>query len=124
MATFLYKAVNAQGRFAEGRLEASDKRGAVSQLEGMGFIPVSVEEPIGARSSAFSKIRLSRVSRRDILFFTEELSTLVQAGLPLDRTLSIVRETVHKPALRVVIDDVLKQIKGGKSLAEDRKSVV
>jgi general secretion pathway protein F len=118
MATFLYKAVNAQGRFAEGRMEASDKRGAVSQLESMGLIPVTVEEPVGSRPSPLSSLQLRRISRRDILFFTEELSTLVHAGLPLDRTLSIIAETVQKPALRVVVENVLRQIKGGKSLAE------
>jgi general secretion pathway protein F len=118
MATFLYKAVNAQGRFAEGRMEASDKRGVVSQLEGMGLIPVSVEEPVGSRPSLLLSLQLSRISRRDILFFTEELSTLVHAGLPLDRTLSIISETVQKPALRAVVENVLRQIKGGKSLAE------
>jgi type II secretion system protein F len=118
MATFLYKAVNAQGRFAEGRLEASDKRGAASQLERMGLIPVTVDEPLASRPSLFSRVHLRGISRRDILFFTEELATLVHAGLPLDRTLQIITETVHKPALRGVIENVLKQIKGGKSLAE------
>jgi general secretion pathway protein F len=118
MATFLYKAVNAQGQFAEGRMEASDKRGVVSHLEGMGLIPVSVEEPVGSRPSLLSSLQLRRISRRDILFFTEELSTLVHAGLPLDRTLSIISETVQKPALRAVVENVLRQIKGGKSLAE------
>jgi len=118
MPTFLYRAVNAQGRFAEGRLEASDKRGAVSRLEGMGLIPVSLEEPLGKRPPVFSSLRMRGISRRDVLFFTEELSTLVHAGLPLDRTLSIILETVRKPALRTIVQDVLKQIKGGKSLAE------
>jgi general secretion pathway protein F len=118
MAVFLYRAVNAQGRFAEGRLDAADKRSAVSQLETMGLIPVSVEEPFGRRPSLFSKFQLSGISRRDILFFTQELATLIHAGLPLDRTLSITADTVQKPALRVVIQNVLKQVKGGKSLAE------
>jgi general secretion pathway protein F len=99
-------------------MEASDKRGVVSQLESMGLIPVSVEEPVGSRPSVLSSLQLRRISRRDILFFTEELSTLVHAGLPLDRTLSIISETVQKPALRVVVENVLRQIKGGKSLAE------
>ena len=63
-------------------------------------------------------LRLQRVTRKDILFFTEELATLVRAGLPLDRSLSITRELAPKQVLREVIDDLLKQIKGGKSLAE------
>jgi len=99
MAVFNYKAVNAQGGFAEGR-------------------PVSIEEPAKAKANILPKLHLQGVSRKDILFFTEELSTLVGAGLPLDRSLGITAELASRPALRVVIENVLKQIKGGKSLAE------
>ncbi|HEY2379841.1 MAG TPA: type II secretion system F family protein [Terriglobia bacterium] len=116
--TFLYKAVSAQGKFSEGRLEAADKRSAVSQLEAMGLIPVTVDPPFQSRSSGLPKIQLRGISRRDILFFTEQLATLIHAGLPLDRVLSITADTAQKPALRTVVESVLKQIKGGKSLAE------
>lgn len=118
MGAFVYKAVNAQGRFAEGRLEAADTRAAAFRLQSMGLIPVSIEEPASRGPSILPKIQLQRVTRKDILFFTEELYTLVHAGLPLDRSLTIAAELTSKPALRAVIQDVLKQIKGGKSLAE------
>ena len=120
MATFRYKAVNAQGSFSEGQLEAVDTRSAAYRLQGMGLIPVSIEQPSFQRagSGLVAKFYLQRISRKDILFFTEELSTLVRAGLPLDRSLAITAELASKPALRAVIHDVLKQIKGGKSLAE------
>ena len=118
MATFSYKAVNTQGRFSEGRLEANDARAAAFRLQSMGLIPVSIEEPSKRAGSLLPKIELQRITRKDILFFTEELSTLVHAGLPLDRSLGITAELASKPALRRVIEDVLKQIKGGKSLAE------
>ncbi|HLH30737.1 MAG TPA: type II secretion system F family protein [Terriglobia bacterium] len=116
--TFLYKAVNAQGKFSEGRLDAADKRAAVSQLESMGLIPVTIDQPLQGRTSVLPKIQLRGISRRDILFFTEQLATLIHAGLPLDRALTITAETAQKPAFRAVVESVLKQIKGGKSLAE------
>ena len=115
---FRYKAVNAHGAYSEGQLDATDTRAAVYRLQSMGLIPVSIEEPAGRRSSRSKGILLQRVSRKDILFFTEELSTLVHAGLPLDRSLTIAAELASKPALRNVIHDVLKQIKAGGSLAE------
>jgi general secretion pathway protein F len=118
MGTFVYKAVNAQGKFAEGRLEAADTRAASFRLQSMGLIPVSIEEPSKRRASGLPKIQFQRVTRKDILFFTEELYTLVHAGLPLDRSLTIAAELASKRALRAVIEDVLQQIKGGKSLAE------
>ena len=116
MAIFRYKAVNAHGAFSEGQVDAADTRSVVSRLQTMGLIPVSIDEPAGHVRA--KKIYLQRVSRKDILFFTEELSTLIHAGLPLDRSLAIAAELASKPALRSVVHDVLNQIKGGKSLAE------
>ncbi len=118
MGTFVYKAVNRQGRPTEGRLEAADSRAASFSLEKMGLIPVSIAEPVSRERLNLARFGLRWVSRRDILFFTEELSTLVRAGLPLDRSLSVAAELTSNPTLKNVIHDILKQIKGGQSLAE------
>ena len=119
MGTFAYKAVNPQGKHFRGRVEAADVSAAAFSVRNMGLIPMSIDEPSTKRSGAsLPTLRLQRVTRKDILFFTEELATLVRAGLPLDRSLSITRELAPKQALKEVIDDLLKQIKGGKSLAE------
>jgi type II secretory pathway component PulF len=122
MATYSYKAVNAEGKFSEGRLEAADTRTAASRLQSMGLVPVSIEEPVQKNKSVLPGLNFQWITRRDILFFTEELTTLVRAGLPLDRALSVTAELTSKPALRAVVLDVLKQIKGGKSLAESLAS--
>ena len=118
MSIYRYKAVNAQGSFSEGQVDATDTRTAAYRLQSMDLIPLAIEEPRGRRTSRLPALRLHRVSRKDVLFFTEELATLVRAGLPLDRSLTITAELASKPALRSVINDILKQIKGGKSLAE------
>ncbi len=119
MGTFAYKAVNPQGKHFQGRVEAADVSAAAFSVRNMGLIPVSIDEPSTKPSGrSLPTLRLQRVTRKDILFFTEELATLVRAGLPLDRSLSITRELAPKQVLREVIDDLLKQIKGGKSLAE------
>src|SRR5215475_13246907 len=118
MSIFSYKAVNPQGKFTEGHLEAVDSRAAALHLQTMGLVPVALQEPTKRAGFQLPKIHLKGISRKDILFFTEELSTLVHAGLPLDRSLAITAELTSKPALRSVIQDVLKQIKGGRSLAE------
>jgi general secretion pathway protein F len=118
MATFRYKAVNAQGAFSEGQVDAVDTPTVLYRLQSMGLIPVSIDEPAGQRAARSKKIYFLHVSKKDILFFTEELSTLIHAGLPLDRSLAVTAELASKPALRAVIYDVLNQIKGGKSLAE------
>src|SRR5262249_6018965 len=60
----------------------------------------------------------TRGRHRDILFFTQELSTLLNAGVPLDRALSITSELTERPKFRSVVLDVLRVLKGGKSLAD------
>ena len=124
MGVFLYKAVNSRGEFAEGQLEAPDTRAAAFSLQNMGLIPVSIETPTPSRSRGFdlSRFRIRMVTRRDILFFTEELTTLVRAGLPLDRSLTITAELASSPGMESIIRAVLKDIKGGKSLAEALES--
>ncbi len=116
MSQFSYKAVTREGRLTQGRLEASDPRTVTQRIQGMGLIPISIEEAIAKTEQR--RLQFQRITQKDLLFFSEELATLVKAGLPLDRSLSITAELASKPALRSVILDVLKQIKGGKSLAE------
>ena len=56
--------------------------------------------------------------KRDVLFFTQELSTLLNAGVPLDRALSITAELTERASFRSLVLDVLRVLKGGKSLAD------
>lgn len=116
MPQFSYKAVSPQGRLTDGQIEALDRRAVTLKIQNMGLIPVSVEE--AAVRSGSRRLHLQRITRKDILFFTEELATLVRAGLPIDRSLSITAELASKPALRAIVLDVLKRIKAGNSLAE------
>jgi general secretion pathway protein F len=116
MGQFSYRAVSREGRVTQGRIEASDQRAVTQRIQGMGLIPISIEQAVAKQPRG--QTYFQGVTQKDILFFSEELSTLVKAGLPLDRSLSIAAELASKPALRAVIQDILKQIKGGKSLAE------
>ena len=119
MALFLYKAVNATGGFSEGKMEAADSKVVSFRLQGMGLIPYSINEASAQGAGGIlQNIHFQRISAKDILFFTEELSTLIHAGLPLDRSLTITAELAAKPAMRAIVNNVLKEIKGGKSLAE------
>jgi general secretion pathway protein F len=116
MSQFLYKAVARDGRLSQGRIDAPDQRTVAQRIEGMGLIPITIEQ--AAAKSERGRTYFQRITQKDMLFFTEELSTLVNAGLPLDRSLAITAELASKPALRVIVLDILKQIKSGKSLAE------
>jgi len=121
MPFFQYKAVTAEGRVVEGTLEAPDRQGAVARLEEQGQLPIKVFS--GDDQGVFgSDLKLpwqrKRVPRGELLIFTQELSALLQAGLPLDRCLTILTDLTENAYLREIVGNLLKEIKGGKSLSE------
>ncbi len=121
MPLFQFKAVTPEGKVVEGTLEAIDERSALARLEEQGQMPIllSGEQVSGLLGR---EIQLpwnrKRVSQHDLLVFTHELSSLSSAGLPLDRSLSILAELTENDYLKEVVGDLLKEIKGGKSLSE------
>ena len=121
MAYFQYRAVTAEGKVVEGTLQAVDQRAVVAQLEEQGQLPITVtsdqEGGLFGREVSLPW-RRKRVPQQDLLAFTQELSTLLSAGLPLDRSLGILTELTENEYFSEIIKDLLREIKGGKSLSE------
>ncbi len=119
MAEYLYKATTHSGETVEGSMEGKDEEAIVQNLHQLGYIPIRIfstqEEAAGFR---FSSLLSKRVGVRDLLAFTQELSTLVSAGLPLDRSLNILGTLTENKRLREAVKDVLKRVEGGSSLTE------
>lgn len=121
MAFFEYKAVTAAGKIIEGTLEAADERSAAARLGEQGQFPIKLVSP---DSSALLGREITlpwqrkKVPQKDLLVFTQELSTLIKAGLPLDRSLAILSDLTENTYLKEIVQDLLREIKGGKSLSE------
>lgn len=119
MAEYLYKATTLSGEPVEGSMEGKDEKAIVQGLQQLGYIPIRIvsseEKGAARRTSSFLP---RRVGLRNLLVFTQELSTLVSAGLPIDRSLQILGSLTENRRLREVVQDILKQIEGGNSLAE------
>lgn len=121
MAFFQYKAVTADGKVVEGTLEAADEQTVFARLSEQGQMPINVRsEKEGGFLGREVTLpwRRKRVSHGELLIFTQELSTLVEAGLPLDRSLTILADLTENDYLRGVVKDLLTEIKAGKSLSE------
>jgi len=123
MPTFFYKAVGKDGGIVNGVVEESTDRAAAVKLQDMGLVPIQ----LGTRQSRRLwdlelRWNLSGVRSKDLMFFTQELSTLVNSGLPLDRSLAICKELSDKQKLQSLIDEILKDIKRGRSLADSLSS--
>jgi general secretion pathway protein F len=119
MATaFHFRAVASDGKVRTGTLSAHSDKLAAAELRKQGLIPVYVGSE---QKKAGVELRLptfDRGKRRDVLFFTQEISTLLNAGVPLDRALGITAELTERSSFRALVLDVLRILKGGKSLAD------
>src|SRR5579864_3581037 len=118
MATaYFFKAIASDGKLRTGTLSADTDKHVAQELKRQGLIPVYV----GLEQKSGFEFRLptfERGKRRDILFFTQELSTLLNAGIPLDRALFITAELTVHAAFRSLVLDVVRLIKSGKSPAD------
>jgi general secretion pathway protein F len=118
MATFFFRAVASDGKVRSGSLSGEDEKIVARELRKQGLIPVYVGAGPKSGSFEFKLPTWGGRRRRDVLFFTQELSTLLTSGVPLDRALSITAELTDRPAFRVIVLDVLRVLKSGKSLAD------
>ncbi len=119
MPEYLYKATTLSGQTVKGSMDGKDEETIIQSLHQLGYIPIRIlstqEEASGFR---FSSLLPKRVGIRNLLTFTQELSTLVSAGLPIDRSLQILGTLTENKRLREAVKDVLKRVEGGSSLTE------
>ncbi|WP_027148466.1 type II secretion system F family protein [Methylobacter tundripaludum] len=117
---FAYKAVNSLGETEEGVRDAVDEQQLIATLQAEGYIPIRVV-PAGAKS--FLGLRLgikqTKLSQKDIALFTGELATLLESGLPLDKSLLVLIDlTEDNERVTKLIGRVLEKVKGGATLAD------
>jgi general secretion pathway protein F len=120
MPLFKYKAISTTGETEENIRDAHDEQTLVNILQSEGYIPISVTP---ANSRSFLGLGLGRkqnkLSQKDIGMFTSELATLLDSGLPLDKSLSVLIDlTDDNERLSKLISKVLEKVKGGSSLAD------
>ncbi|HYM13032.1 MAG TPA: type II secretion system F family protein [Bryobacterales bacterium] len=116
--TFTYRAIAPDGKLRTGTLSGETDRAVAQELRRQGLTPIAVAAGQG-KKAAFELPRFGRGKRaRDVLFFTQELATLLGAGVPLDRALAITAELTERAQFRNVVGEVLRSIKGGRSLAD------
>jgi type IV pilus assembly protein PilC len=136
MSNFSYEAVDSGGLKIEGSLEVIDQNEAIRRVKEMGLFPVRIVEarkprkaanvesrgPKGRSGALKVEIKVpflgTRVKGSVLAVFTRQLSTLIEAGMPLLRGLRILREQEESPALRKMLDSISDQIEGGGSLSE------
>ncbi|MFM9937319.1 MAG: type II secretion system F family protein [Novosphingobium sp.] len=116
MATFQYRALASGGGPVAGQLEAGTRDDALASLRKSGLRPIEVTEQKGA-ARARARVGAEKKWRRPITNFFAELGVLLQAGLPLDRALSIAVDNVSIAPLRLRLAEVLAAVREGRPLS-------
>jgi len=122
MAQFQYRATDFSGKVVEGVMDAGEERSVVQRLRERGLIPIRISVGTApsraARSVSLPGIGRKGVRTKDLLIFTRELSTLLAAGMPLDRSLTTLCDLAQTAELKRLTGEVLQDVRGGASLAE------
>jgi general secretion pathway protein F len=120
MSLFTYKAINNLGETEEGVRDAPDEQFLIGALQAEGYIPIRVA-PASAKSFLGLSLgaKQSKLSQKEIALFTSELATLLDSGLPLDKSLMVLIDLAEdNERLSKLIGRVLEKVKGGSSLAD------
>ncbi len=120
MPLFTYKAINGLGETEEGIKDAVNEQLLIAALQSEGYIPIRVA-PANSRSflGLGLGVKQTKLSQKDIGLLTGELATLLESGLPLDKSLLVLMDlTEDNERLSKVIAKVLEKVKGGASLAD------
>ena len=118
MPVFAYRAADRAGRTVDGMMEAYDANAVVERLHREDFFPLRVEPAAEQGRLGRRLFGAPGVPARDVLAFTQQLATLVEAGLPLERALVVLGEVAASRRLRQIVQDVTQSVRAGSTLAD------
>ncbi len=116
MPVFTYRAADPRGQTVDGVMEAVDALSVVERLQRDAYFPISVS-PQAGRAALWSGGGRG-VRQRDLMAFTQQLATLFEAGLPLDRALSVLEELAPTARFKTIVTDLQHSVRGGASYSD------
>ncbi len=115
MSLFKYRALDSQGVAQNGTLDAKDQDAAVAVLQKRGLLVLQIDPAgMGGLRNALGRGMLNGAA---LVSFTQQLATLLGAGQPLERSLSILLKQPGQPQTRALIERIREQVKAGKPLS-------
>src|SRR5215475_15885889 len=115
MPSFLYVArETASGREIRNSVEATTEQAAIAALLNRNLLVVSIQEKIGKKGRTGG----GRVALADLVIFTRQLATMIDAGLAMVQCLQALIEQTTNKVMRDVIRDICTRVEGGDSFSE------
>jgi type II secretory pathway component PulF len=125
LANFKYQAIDESGTNLSGTIEADSQEMAEKIILSKGYIPaaVTLADREGGGNSFLARIQesLSAVKLSELILFTKQFRSMMQAGVPIIRLLLVLENQTQNKTLKRVISDISQDIKSGLSLHEAMK---
>jgi len=120
MPVYVWVAQTKKGRKLKGEIDAATEAIALSQLKKRNF---TVKKLKPKPKDIFENISFlkPKVSNKDLVVFTRQFSTMIDAGLPLVQGLTILAEQSENPTFKAILKEITKDVEGGSTLAEAMK---
>jgi type IV pilus assembly protein PilC len=122
--TFSYKGISA-GKYVEGTIDAINQDEASYKLKDQKIIITKIirtKKKITEKSkkkggSGFSLFK-RKIKPADVVIFSKQFATMVKAGLPILNVLSMLRDQLEHPELKIIVEDIRKSLEGGVTLSK------
>jgi type IV pilus assembly protein PilC len=120
MPVYVWVAQTKKGRKLKGEIDAATEAIALSQLKKRNF---TVKKLKLKPKDIFENISFlkPKVTNKDLVVFTRQFSTMIDAGLPLVQGLTILGEQSENPTFKAILKEITKDVEGGSTLAEAMK---
>src|SRR3990172_9367406 len=115
MNRFNYKAKDKDGRLVTGEVEAGDLNQAAKLVRSKGLYIISLKTKIDSPFNLIKRMR-ERITPSDVATFTRQLSTMINAGLPITEALLILRSQ-SKGSMQKIVAQILADVEAGESLS-------
>ena len=123
MEAFTYKGIS-EGKYVDGEIEALNLDEASHKLKEQKIIITKLirtkkkaaekKKKAGGGFSLFKK----KVKPEDVVIFSKQFATMVKAGLPILNVLSMLRDQLEHPELKIIVEDIRKSLEGGMTLSK------
>ncbi|MEG0307760.1 MAG: type II secretion system F family protein [Clostridium sp.] len=115
MAKYKYKAINSRGETIEGIHEGKTRDEVLNIMLSNGYSPLLIDEVIGSKEIIFGKG--SKVNTKDISIFCRQLATMLEAGVSITNSISLLSEQIPNKKLKIVLGKVDEDIRKGEELS-------
>lgn len=118
MARFVYTAKSKLKQNISGYIEAESEQDAINKITSKGYFPLSIKSEEVFYNERPSSTFFRKISSSDIVLFTRQLASLVEAGVNILNSLDIINRQTSNKYLKIVLGDVINKIKDGRPLSE------